>query len=500
MATPERPNVLLLVSDQHHPDIAGFAGDPLADTPNLDRLAGQSVRFSEAHAACPLCGPSRMSLMTGRLPSETGCLTNQTQLRSDEPTFAHAFNRAGYDTAIAGRMHFSGWDQRHGFRDRLIGDAPPTAYLRSTPPSIWRLHEVLGDLWPSVGPTPQMFQMSGPGETGYLAFDRAVAEKSVAWLRERAASPSADPFMLTVGFMAPHCPFICEPEDFYAFYDRIGPDDLPDPRLDTLSPAVDRLRRGYNMDPPPPVETQRVVRAAYYGLVRFLDRQIGRILEALEDGGLDNTIVVYTSDHGEQLGEHGLWQKMTFYRGSIGVPLLVADPRRGRATVTRNVSLSSLGPTLLDAVGADPIPGATLPSFHPLLVHGDQAPWADEVVSEYVHWGPEIPAQRMVRRGPWKLFYTHGEGSQLFNVERDPGELEDRARDPGCAALVASLEARALADWDPAQQERERARWLAGQAFFDEWVEAAQPPEPEPPWFDTPPENRLDPIPGSRHR
>ncbi len=197
-----KPNILVIMSDQHHAGVMGCAGDSIADTPHLDKLASRGVRFSNAYCSCPLCGPSRMSFMTGKHPHEINQWDNQNVLDSDTPTFADSFASAGYDTALSGRMHFVGEDQRHGFAERLIADVSPTAYIMAG----WQLDKVVGDLVDTCGMSLSGIKKSGPGRTGYQEYDETVTSTTVDWLKDRGQGNPGSPFLLTVGYVTPHCP------------------------------------------------------------------------------------------------------------------------------------------------------------------------------------------------------------------------------------------------------------------------------------------------------
>lgn len=483
------------MSDQHHPRFMGCAGHPLMHTPNLDRLAARGTRFASAYCNFPLCGPSRMSFMTGRYASEIGCITNHDQLASDTPTFAHAFGAAGYDTLLCGRMHFNGSDQRHGFRQRLISDVKGRELCPQGEP----IKVVLDSLSDTTGPNARAIRKSGPGTCGYLAYDEAVTDTAVQWLRERGAQQEQRPFMLTVGYVEPHAPFVAYPDDFYRYNDRIGVDDLPQPHPETLHPELRRFQRRAQLEDaePVPTEDQRRARAAYHGMCTFVDRQLGRVMDALEQAGLnENTIVVYTSDHGEQLGEHGMWWKHTFYEGSIGVPMVMSGPGvpAGRV-VEENVSLVDLPPTLLDLAGAPAIPHASGRSFRCLL-EGQVEPWPNEVFAEAYWSAASEHLHYMIRRGPWKLNRYPGFEPQLFNLADDPEETRDRAGDADCRAVRALLESR-LDEWTRAHPPtahplaRGETRGWIQEALFN-----CDLTEPDAPWYDpdNPPENRIDPV------
>ncbi len=487
--SPRRPpNVVLVMSDQHHAGIMGCAGDRVARTPNLDRLAEEGTRFRNAYCTYPLCAPSRMSFMTARHPHELGLFDNEGHLGSDVPTTAHAFLSAGYDTVLAGRMHFVGPDQRHGYCDRIVGDVAESAYAGAG----LKLERILGDLADTPGMGLAGVVKSGPGRTGYHAYDEAVTRATVRWLGERGRGEHDRPFLLTVGYVAPHCPFVAPPHDFRAHRDMIGYPDLPPPD-DHLHPVNAAKRRRWGIDPPPPRDAQWRTRVAYYGLCTFLDRQVGAILTALAESGLrEHTVIVYCSDHGEMLGEHGMWWKSTFYDGASRVPLIVSWPGHIPAgqVLAENVSLLDLGPTLLDLCGADALPGASGSSFRRLLT-GDHTAWKDTAVAEHAERGSEV-AGRMVRSGGWKLNYYRGLQPELFRMEEDPGETNDLAGSARHRDVERRLTELALTDWNPDDIAARMQRRSEELALIGTWERTAQPPEPDPPWFSGRLENCVD--------
>jgi choline-sulfatase len=491
----DQPNVLLIMSDQHHKRALGCAGHPLVQTPNLDALAARGQLFSSAYCNFPLCGPSRASFMTGRHPCETEVWSNAAEFRSDMPTYAHAFGGAGYETVLSGRMHFVGSDQRHGFQRRLISDCPASAYIAAG----WRLQDVLGYLVDTPGMSRTGLEKSGPGRSGYLAFDEAVTAATVAFLDGRADDTAERPLLLTVGYAMPHCPFVADPEDFDRYYADVPEPTLTDADLADQHPFLQQQRERHGSNPLPPPEVARRVTAAYLGMVSHLDRQVGQVLDALERAGMaDNTIIVYTSDHGEQYGEHGCWWKQTFYEGSVGVPLIVAQPGdAGDVQRRQHVSLMDIGPTLLDLAGVRPLPGASGRSFRCLL-EGNQDDWDNTVLAEYTDGTPGCP-QRMIRRDQWKFVYHRGMRPQLYNLDTDPAENDDLGECPAHAEVRAALEQAVLADWDADAVAARNSAVDADIHFVGRWQRASRPPEPDPVWFDTPPENYvLAPDPADR--
>jgi choline-sulfatase len=484
MTDNNHPNILLIMSDQHHPGFLGCAGHSLVETPHIDGIASRGTFFKNAYCGSPLCCPSRMSFLTGRYPSEINCLTNHDQLDSDIPTFAHAFGAADYDTLLCGRMHFNGPDQRHGFHERRTGDVFwPQLHGHPEP------RKILGELWGTNGPGINAIRKSGKGKCAYLAHDEHVTDAAVEWLEER--SNINRPFMMTVGLVEPHAPFVAYPEDYDRYNDAITVEDLPAPHPERLHPELARFNRRAGLDnPEDPLspEDQRRARVAYHGMCTFVDRQVGRMLQALEDLGLDdNTIVIYTSDHGEQIGEHGMWWKHTFYEASVGVPLVMAGPGiPAGKTAHQNVSLMDIGPSLVDLCGAPEIPGATGRSFRCLL-DGKGEAWPDLVMSENL-WSPASPhVHRMVRKGEWKLNLYPEHDSQLFHLKEDAGENRDRIADPECQEVIVDLvkETERLPDMASVVaglEQKNAARDMVSNA-----LRKSDLPEPDAPWFD--PEN-----------
>jgi choline-sulfatase len=437
MTDSPRPNLLLFLSDQHNPHVLGCAGDRVVATPHLDRLAAEGVRCSAAYCGSPLCVPSRSTFLTGQSCTALQVWTLSDILPSSVPTFAHALSAAGYDTVLCGRMHFGGADQRHGFGERIIGDVTG-ALLAGLPPNL-------------NGQSYESTATAGPGRTGYQAYDAAVTATAVQWLRERAIAPTDRPFCLVVGTVLPHNPYIAPRPLFDAYIDRVEAPAIPPGYLEALHPAVRDWRRARRVDDLTPEQT-RTALAAYYGLVSMVDRQVGQIVEVLDQTGLRrHTAVCYTSDHGDIAGELGMWWKSTLYEGSVGVPLLFSWPGHFPAglVVQEPISLIDLAPTLIDLGGGAPLPETSGRVLTPLL-RGEPVPvdWRPEVAAEIVPALGPGPA-RMVRRGPWKLVLHHGYPSpQLFNLDHDPRELHDLAGDPAYADQREALLALATAGWD----------------------------------------------------
>ena len=481
----ERPDILFILSDQHARKIARCYGDPVALTPNLDRIAAGGVTFDQAYCPSPICTPSRMSMLSGRWPHENRCWTLEDQLASDIPTYAHALGAAGYHTILCGRLHSIGPDQEHGFAERHVGDCSPN-WLGAPRQDLGVLTGAQGPAAPTEDdddPTAFSIRQSGWGQSGYEVVDDATTDAACRRLevlgRARAAGDRT-PFLLQVGYILPHCPFVARKSDFDAFAGRVSADTLP--RSHDEHPFITTWRAHTRTENP---DREAVVRArtAYYGLVRALDAKIGRLLDALAAAGLTrNTLVVYASDHGEQLGDRDLWWKNTFYEESVGVPLVISWPGRLREG-TRSahvVNLVDIGATFIAAAGAPPLPRSHGRSLLPIAAN-EAAEWQDETFSEYVTdlssaWtGPKATRQRMVRSGRWKYIHVDGDRPQLFDLEADPQELADLGADPAHEDVRSRLAARVLDGWDPGAIAEEVEVRTREKALLRAWGQTTTP-------------------------
>ena len=491
-----RPNLLFLFSDQHARRVAGCYGDPALPTPNLDALAREGVVFDSVYCPSPLCVPSRMSMLTGRHPFEQECWTNDDYLRSDAATWLHAAGAAGYRPVLAGRLHAMGPDQLHGYAERRVGDHSPN--WGGVP-----RHD-LGVLDKANDPWRESLERSGIGQSAYQVKDAETVTAACDYLREAGRATrdgNAAPFCLTVGFLLPHPPYVAWREDYERFDGRVPPPACPAPPDPAHSWEAwwRENRRIADVDD----AAVRRARTAYYGLVYRMDVMIGEVLRCLAAEGFDrDTLVVYTTDHGDQLGERGLWWKHTLYEDSVRVPLVLRWPGRlpkgeRRAHVA---DLLDVAATMIDAMGGPALPHGHGRSLLPVAADANSA-WAHEVFSEHCTdvlpaWtGGHATEQRMIRSGPWKLIYTHGHPVQLFDLDSDPHECHDRAADPRCAPLRERLTARVLDGWDPArvaERIRERRR---EKEILDAWARHVRPPDVFR-WTLLPEHNRLDAVPG----
>ncbi|MDE2797192.1 MAG: sulfatase-like hydrolase/transferase [Gemmatimonadota bacterium] len=466
-------NILLMISDQHSKYHIGAYGDPLVRTPNLDQLAENGMRFTSAYCASPVCVPSRMSFMTCRTPSANRVWNNNHLLHSGIPTWAHAMGLAGYETSLIGRMHFNGHDQRHGFENRPLGEygaIHPGANRRGAP-----LFKSISTA--TTGQNRTAVEIAGRGYGSYHVFDEMVAERTRAYLRDKAKNPGNRPFAAVAGFLLPHCPFIAHKELFDYYYDRV---DIPQHTPNEPGP-IRKFKQIRGLYPPLDEERIRVARAAYFGMCEYLDLQIGHILQTLRETGLDrNTLVIYCSDHGEMAGEHGCWWKSSYYEGSVGVPLIASLPGviAPNAESDQICNLMDIGPTLLDMADGNPMPDIHGYSLWSLLTGQGSGDHPNETYSE--HLGQEGIPSRMIRTGPWKCYTYHDNTAPvLYNLEDDPDEMRDLGSDSNYEHIRNHLLSRIFEHWDPEDVLRESADIDRDIRLITRWGQAIQPTLPD---------------------
>jgi len=447
--TRSQPNILLIMADQLTPFLTGAYDHAIVQTPHLDRLVREGVRFDAAYSPCPLCVPARASFMTGRYPSRLGCMDNGDPFACEVPTFAHYLTNAGYDTVLSGKMHFIGPDQLHGFHTRLTTDVYPSSFDWSQ----YLLDERDQRKVIRWDDFHKDYQMDGVGPIAWtpeLKYDEETHFRSLEYLREDHDRP----FLLVTSYTNPHSPFI-PPKRFWEMYEDVEIDlpDYPDGMEATCS-AMDRWLNEwhgvdrYDIRSP---EHLRAVRRGYYALVSYIDEKVGELLAVLEEqGDLSNTIVIFTADHGDMLGEKGMIQKRYFYEWSVRIPLIICylDQSTAGTTVHAPVSLMDLMPTLLDLGGVNEedrtqIDGRSLIP----LIEGEER-LERVVVSEYHVEGVLLPCF-MARCGRYKYIYIHGEASQLFDLVTDPGEWQNLAGQSGFAEIETSLREDILSLFDP---------------------------------------------------
>jgi choline-sulfatase len=464
----EQPNILLIMADQLSAPFLSFHGGP-AKTPNIDRLAAEGVTFTSAYSNSPLCAPARFAMMSGQLNSKIGAYDNASEFPSSIPTFAHHLRATGYQTSLVGKMHFVGPDQLHGFEERLTTDVYP-ADFGWTPN--WGDPDGRFDWW--FHNMDSVVHAGIADVSNQLDYDDDVAHQAVRKLRDLARTKDERPWMMTASFTHPHDPYVARQQ----FWDLYTDDEIPMPTVAELpdeqnDPHSRRLRRVIAADTAEISDDQvRAARHAYLANISYVDHYVGEMLDVLERHGMaDNTVVVFTADHGDMLGERGLWYKMSYFEHSARIPLIMRQP--GVAGGDRNethVGLLDLAPTLLDIAGIetpDVMDGTSV-----LRDVGERT-----VVGEYLGEGAIAPIF-MIRRGQWKYVWSQPDPPQLYDLNADPSELANLATDPAHADTATAFAAEIFERWDPEvindavranQQARATVDRALRQGRFEAW-------------------------------
>ena len=447
-----KPNIILIVSDQHRGDWMSCTGDKHVQTPYLDALAARGVRFDDMLCNYPLCGPSRMSFLTGRHPFRNDITINEHSLSSDTPTIAHALGLAGYESVLAGRMHFNGADQRHGYEKRLVGDVC-RCYAGGP------ITPVQGELDGTMGNLKQATEKAGPGDNFIYDYDQDVTSAAERFMRER---DDERPLFMTVGWYLPHHPYNA-PEEYFADaaarLAAMNDQAVESPHFEHMHHTQFQKQSGHPIRP----ERIAMIRANYAGLIQATDAHIKRVCEAAQQLA-GPTIIIYTSDHGEHACDHGRLGKGTFFRPSLQVPFIIAplDEKDGPAlniqagaVVNPACTLVDLAPTICHLAGADPLPtndGADLSTLLENPQQQEHPTWSErpQFIELAIHL-TGTPTSRMVQRGPWKYVWYDGKDPILQNTDDDPDELENLAGKAAYTELQAELHALLFSDdYDPA--------------------------------------------------
>lgn len=463
---PDRPNLLFIFTDQQRYDTLGCYGNNDIETPNLDTLGAESLLFERTYVTQPVCTPSRATLMTGVYPHTHGCINNDMHLTEDVPTLPEMLCSDSYRTAYMGKWHLGdeifaqrGFDEWVGVED---------AYRRFYSPG--RDRNARSDYHHFLvkhGFTPKNGQVFGRDEAARVpeAYSKpAFLAQSACEFLDRTGD---DPFVLCLNFLEPHPPY------FGAFDDMYDPAEMPIPPNFSTDMAEDvpfrnQVQRAHSRKSIPDEDALRKLTARYWGLVSLVDKYVGVILDKLKANGLDQkTIVVFTSDHGEMMGDHGLIGKTVMYEESVRVPLMIRIPwlERPAQRIAHPVSQIDLMPTLLSALGADVPPhlhgrdliaaieSSTYELASPVVVEwngtsGDKAfmtPDDSEEVQARIQSIAGVPFRTIIDSERWKLTINEIGESELYNLDTDSHEMTNRITDPGCRPKVEALAERLLA-------------------------------------------------------
>ncbi|MEM9358630.1 MAG: sulfatase-like hydrolase/transferase [Pseudomonadota bacterium] len=426
--TGRAKNLLVIISDEHRRDAMGCMGHPIVKTPHLDRLAAAGTIFDNAYTPSPICVPTRAALATGQYIHRTGHWDSAAPYAGEPTSWMHAVRETGADVASIGKLHFRSSNDDNGFSDEIlpmhvVGEIGWTiGLLREDPPPYDAAAELAADV--------------GPGESEYTQYDRAITEAACNWLASRTSS--GKPWAGFVSFINPHYP-LTAPEEFLALY-RPEDMDLPiahAPEQRPTHPELNYLLSFWDYDRY--FDRQRIMqaKAAYYGLVSFMDDCVGKVLAALDQTGQrDETLIVYVSDHGDMMGDHGFWTKSVMYEASAGIPMIVAGPEiaAGRRSGT-GAGLLDIAPTAAEVFGAEDF--ATALPGQSLVCLANEPDDRDRTVFSEYHDGGSSTGFYMVRWGDWKYIYYAGRPAQLFNLATDPSETNDLGLSDSDEAIAA---------------------------------------------------------------
>ena len=431
------PNVLVIMSDEHNHRVSGFLGNKIVRTPNLDRLAAEGVAFESAYCNSPLCVPSRLSFTSGKYVHRVGAWNNSCRLASDDfPSLPKIMNEAGYESFLCGKQHY---DARHRYGFTELGGNMNNAHMTGG-----GNRRKADDESVNTKAGQQRFAQFHTGEdSSIMSHDKKVTAGVLDFLSKRGTNDK--PFFLFAGYLAPHFPLIV-PEQYWKNYkDRIPMPEIPRGFLDTLPLNYKHLRRGFGVVDQP-AETVKLGRELYYGLTEWVDAQIGMLLSALRKSPFaDNTVILYTTDHGENMGEHGLWWKNCVYEQAAHIPMIASWPKRWKGGQRRAGACSNLDlvRTIADLGGArtpTDWDGTSMLGW----LDNSRSPWKDRAVTQY--YAHNIASgYAMIRSGDWKYVYhsapdaEHKAERELYNLKADAAELHNLAAQPAHSQRMDSL-------------------------------------------------------------
>lgn len=472
-------DILIFMSDQHSPYFSGWLGGNV-DTPNLDALVREGICFDEAYTACPLCVPARMAMMSGQRAGRTGIFTNFDSFPNTQPSILHPLVAAGYETVLCGRMHFVGIDQRHGFTRRIAAETTPVGWDRP----VERLRQERGVFTPTYT-AKFATNFVGGGESPVVNYDRVVIQAALDYLAEEHEKPQ----LIVVGVYGPHFPYVA-PRALYEKYfaKAVVPETFHD--MPTYMNPILRAMQ----NPGVSEEKVRGAAAAYCGLVEQMDMHLGRVRQAFDAytrRKKSEGIFCYLSDHGDQVGDRGIFGKDTFFEKSAKIPLMFAGASIPAGVRVREpVSILDIGPTLWDLTNCETLPDYDGVSLAAALAGGTQES-GRTVACEHLHQvdGRDVYGL-MLRRGLYKYICYHGINEMLFRVDEDPLERHNLLEQESC--LAEQFRALAAEFSDPAQIETEQQLHRQKVEWFRVWEASAGLDESER-WRENPPESRVKP-------
>lgn len=445
-------NIVFIMADEHNASTLGCTGHPMVKTPNLDRLAASGTRFSSAYTPSPLCVPARASMATGRYVHDTGYWDGAIAYDGKIPGWAHRLQQTDHRVVSIGKLHY---------RD----DSVPTGFDEQVEPmhllnGVGDVFGLLREAMPPKSACRRLADELGRGDSNYLRYDRRITEHACTWIQDAASRPDDRPWALFVSYASPHYPLIAPPE----FYDLYNPDEVSvspvvDPDDPSLHPWVRGIRKAWPYDDYMDDEKRRIAVTAYLGMCSFMDANVGRVLDTIAAAGLnDRTHIIYASDHGECLGNRGLWGKMTMYQDAAAIPMMIAGPGIPAQKVSKTpVSLVDIFPTVLTCVGEDLEPDELSFPGRALTEIASSSDDADRFAFSEYHGAGAAGAAYMVRKGKYKYIHYVGHAPELFDIEADPDETNNLAAKQGFASTLEEYETLLRSIVDPEDADR-RAR------------------------------------------
>ena len=444
-------NLLVIMSDEHQARAMGCAGHNFVKTPNLDRLASDGLRFASAYTPSPICVPARASFAVGKYVHQIRLWDNAMPYTGAIPGWGHALQAEGIAVESIGKLHYRASEDPAGFDIKHIpmmvanGVGMVWASIRREDERLVRGRRMLGEY-------------IGPGHSDYTRYDEAIVQRTQEWLRMRKGSDG--PWCLFVGLVAPHFPLVV-PSEFYEMYPA---EQLPAVKLHPRDgharhPWVEKQNAFMDSEAKFKSEEERLSAiASYYGLCTWLDSNVGRILDTLEEEGFkENTTVVYTSDHGDNVGARGLWGKSNLYQESTAIPLIISGPNVPNGVCETPVSLLDLSCTIADHFGTSIEAAAGSKSLYSIA---DDPVEPDRMVFSEYHAVGSVSGAYMLRKGRWKYHHYVGFESELFDLQTDPEETTNLASDPSISTVADSMHEALLAICNPEQTD--------AQAFKDQ--------------------------------
>ena len=475
----KQPDVLLFMSDQHSPYFSGWLSGNV-DTPNLDRLCSEGTRFDEAYTACPLCVPARMAMMSGQFPHKTGVFTNFDAFPNTQPSILHPLVEAGYETVLCGRMHFVGIDQRHGFTRRIAPDTTPLGFSRP----VQKLREERGVFVPAYA-APGSTQFVGGGESPVVNYDTVVTQAALDYLAQEHEKPQC----IVVGTYAPHFPYVAPKELFLKYMERVEVPATFYDRPEWMNDILKGLCQEGITE-----EKVKGALASYCGLVEWMDARIGEVKKAFDDFVMQRRttgIFGYLSDHGDQIGDRGIFGKDTFFEKSSKIPMIFSGEGIKKGQIRKEAaSILDIGPTLWGLLGSETLPDYDGISLVPAL-HGEKADQDRIVVCEHLHKTDSgYTHGLMLKQGSHKYISYNRRNEMLFDTQKDPLEQVNLLRElPELSESLRNF-GQEVANPEKVEQDQllhnQKIRWFRSFEAVTEMNDSEW-------WCDNPPEARVKP-------